>query len=160
MPKEVPRVAAEAAKIMYDEVVLTDPRAVTLSVESRARTDISSADFDQRKPLEFDLGTVIAAQFDLSHAGGDSPIEAAAPGDRSMRLPPQLIRKGPVVKVLLLVDGQPQLTVRNPLIFMDVRDKAVDQRRNNLMTRAAVWGLALTSPVVLGIASGGGSPPS
>lgn len=49
---------------MYgDADELTDPHFVRLHVENKSRQDIQSADFDQGKPLVFDIGARVVAIF-------------------------------------------------------------------------------------------------
>lgn len=156
LPRGLPQLVANSLKIVHGTTALTDPRLVVLSVESRARLDITSADFDQDEPLVFDLGTPIVSVLDVSPDGVDAPIAMPMPGDRTIEIPKRLIRKGPLVDVQLLVEGEPKLRVAHRIVNTVVKDKAADERRSTYLTRTLGIGFILAVAVVIGISSGGG----
>jgi hypothetical protein len=156
LPYSLPQFVASGLKIMHGTSILTDPRLVVLTVESRARLDITSTDFDQGEPLIFDLGAPIVTLLDISPDGVDSPITVPSSGDRAVTIPRQLIRRGPLVAVQLLVDGEPSLRVTHRIVNAEIRDKVADERRSMYLSRALGIGFILAIPVALGLASGGG----
>lgn len=105
--------------VTYSGAELSNPYVVTLYAESRSRRDIRSMDFDQGKPLVFDLGVKILAVVgtDLSESfAGAFSID----GNR-VELPPCLIRRGQLLRISLLTDGEPRLTCLNPLADVEVQ---------------------------------------
>ena len=105
--------------VTYSGAELSNPYVVTLYAESRSRRDIRSVDFDQDKPLVFDLGAKILAVVgtDLSRpSAGAFSID----GNR-VELPPCLIRRGQLLRISLLTDGEPRLTCHNPLADVEVQ---------------------------------------
>jgi hypothetical protein len=105
--------------VTYSGAELSNPYVVTLYAESRSRRDIRSVDFDQGEPLVFDLDAKILAVVgtDLSRpSAGAFNID----GNR-VKLSPRLIRRGQLLRISLLTDGEPKLTCVNPLADVEVQ---------------------------------------
>lgn len=115
--------AREDLKVMYGTHALSDPYTVRIHVESRSRRDIRSADFDQNRPLGFDLGAHIesrlAASIELPLASNGITID-----DTSVEIHPTLIRRGDAADIELLLDGPPALACHSPLVDVKVREQA------------------------------------
>lgn len=107
-------------QVAYQGAELADPYVATLRLDSRSRRDIRSADFDSGKPLVFDLGAEIMAVVGATPAG---PIaQALTITGGTVRLAPLLIRRGTVLRISLLTDGEPQLTCQSPLADVKVEE--------------------------------------
>ncbi len=137
-------------QVTYRGEPLRNPYFVTLNVESRSRRDIRSSDFDQNRPLTFDVDAPIKAV-----VGGTGPIEWLADvvtiEGSKINLTPSLIRRGEVLRLSFLIEGSPHLSCKNPLVDVIVREQEPDpiRRRSNLILLsisflAAVTVIALT----------------
>jgi hypothetical protein len=98
---------------------LHDPHVVSFEVASRSRRDIRSADFDQDRPLVFDLGADIVTTRKINANGIVGEV-----GNRTISIGPALIRRGQKLAVDLLTDGAPTVTVNNPIADITIRDMA------------------------------------
>jgi hypothetical protein len=107
--------------VTYSGAELSNPYVVTLYAESRSRRDIRSVDFDQGKSLVFDLGVKILTDLPESSVGAFS-----IDGNR-VELSPCLIRRGQLLRVSLLTDGEPRLTCLNPLADVEVQLSTASQ---------------------------------
>ena len=148
-------------QVAYRGAGLTDPYVATLRLDSRSRRDIRSTDFDDGRPLIFDLGVKITAIVGLGPTG--PAAEALSIAGSSVQLSPFLIRRGRVLRLSLLTEGEPHLTCQSPLA--DVKVEAYKPRmvltvtvgasRLGLVALAASW---LVAPafwwVMLGLPKG------
>ncbi|MCG0289358.1 hypothetical protein [Streptomyces sp. PSAA01] len=120
--------------VQLGNTVVSKPRLIELAVANTGRRDISAANFHQDQPIVFRLG---GAQL-LSIFGGTS--EPAGTGDpifgliianqtreRLFSIPPLLLRRGQVVIVRLLVDGdeKPVELLDAPLVDVSVANEVV-----------------------------------
>jgi hypothetical protein len=127
-------------EVTYLGQVLSNPYVVVLSVDSRSRKDIGSADFDQGLPLVFRLGVPIRGVLD-SQVNIDS--NAFEVDDDTVRLKPVLIRRGPVLQLTILTDGPPHLTCQNNLIDVKVREQSPEE-----LGEISLGGSLLLAPVI------------
>jgi hypothetical protein len=96
---------------------LHDPHVVSFEVASRSRRDIRSADFDQQRPLVFDLGTNIVTTRKIDANGIVGKV-----GDHTITIGPALIRRRQKLTVDLLTDGVPAVTIDSPIADVTIRD--------------------------------------
>jgi hypothetical protein len=131
-------------RLTYRGRELINPYAATLRLESKGRRDIRSADFDQNKPLVFDLGVPIVAV-----VGGSEtfaiPAETISIDGNSVKVAPTLIRPGVALRLSLLTEGQPHITPRSPLIDIALREQEPGVRRSiQLVVFGAIIGLIIS----------------
>ena len=134
--------ARDDLRITYHDTVLSDPYVVSFRIENRSRRDISSKDFDESKPLAFEISADI-----IGFVGGDRSIENPAKGlqieNNKIKIGPTLITQRQVIACDLLVDGPPQLKCESPLIEVTVReetpeDVSAQRSRKNILKASTV----------------------
>ena len=118
-------------RIIYDDNMVSNPYIVTLNVENRGRRDIASMDYDQGKPLIFDMGARIMTAEVISESV-DSPLIGVE--DNQVRLGPSLIRRGLQLRLSLLTDGLPNVSYQSPLINVEVREDTYRKTRHAVST--------------------------
>lgn len=92
-------------RVMLEDEPIKNPHVVILRIENRSRRDIRSTDFDQDKPLAFDLGArLIAESYDGSSA---SFKDAITPFRTEISVGPTLIPGGQKVRLTLVTEGAP-----------------------------------------------------
>ncbi|MET0702356.1 MAG: hypothetical protein ABWY93_22100 [Mycobacterium sp.] len=109
--------AGSAISLRYDDTVVADPHLLTAVVECLGPKDITSADFDQGKPLRIAFGVPMIAL--LRCDGLDVAEQYRA---TSIDVPPTLLPKGKTFIVSAITDGAPHAHVDAALIDTDVRD--------------------------------------
>jgi hypothetical protein len=124
--------------VRYQGVDLSDPYIVTLQVDSRSRKDIRSTDFDEEKPLTFDMGTRIIAVVGSDPAGPGAKTTSVT--ERTVKLAKGLIRRGPLLRLTLLTDGLPDVSCDNPLA--DVKVESYREPRQIMTLGASGAGVA------------------
>jgi hypothetical protein len=125
--------------VTYSGSELSNPYVVTLYAESRSRRDIRSADFDRDRSLVFDLGAKILAVVGSEELG--PPRYKFTIVDNRVELPPCLIRRGQLLRISLLTDGEPGLTCDSPLVDVKVQPSTESYDRFNIsMSEAAIIG--------------------
>jgi hypothetical protein len=148
-----------ALEMSYHGASLADPHIVILEVQSRSRKDIRSTDFDDGKPLVFDLGAEIVS------AGGPSLIgprsKAIKIAASRVELSPILIRRGYVLELSLIVDGAPHLMCQSNLADVKVQRQTAGnpQVRIGLDSRSiklavGTWACWLVASVALLLSHG------
>ncbi|WJK40127.1 hypothetical protein O7608_27520 [Solwaraspora sp. WMMA2056] len=107
---------------------IPDPYVVTVLLRNTGRHAISTAQFDQQRPITIDIKTSIVAV--LSPAGPVAPATVEAEGT-TLRFHPDLIRQKQEISIQLLTSGRPgpDLTVSEHLVDtrVDVERGGVDQ---------------------------------
>ncbi len=122
-----------ALKVTLGDRTLENPYVVALRVESRSREDIRSSDFDQGKPLVFDLGAEIVTALAI---WADSDDTAPTIEGSKIKIEPALIKKGQVLHFNLLTDGPSRLSFFSPLVNVKVVEQDARYRRLN---RRRIW---------------------
>ncbi len=123
---------------------LTHPHVVRVKVVNGGRRDIPSDAFNDREPLEFDLGARVIAPLENGIAPrGPHGQQWETEGTR-LKIWPRLIRQGGApLSFPLLVDGpQPKVTLvePHPLINIKVRKGNPDLPTSPLGLLKAAWG--------------------
>ena len=111
-----------------DVFSVPNPYFASLNVENESRRDISVKDFDDNKSLVFDLGANIVSRLGGLPSDETMPLsdEELYIGERTIEVRPCLIRKGTGLSLNLLLSGPPRLTIKNPLINVDVQSETND----------------------------------
>ena len=78
-------------KVTLDDQILTDPHIVSIFIESRSRRDIRTADFENGRPLAFDLGTPILKLLHYETGGSAMPQVEVGIDQGSATIGPGLI---------------------------------------------------------------------
>ncbi|CAN5488172.1 hypothetical protein BH09ACT7_BH09ACT7_02610 [soil metagenome] len=110
--------AGSAISLRYDDTVVADPHLITAVLECLGPKDITSADFDQGKPLSIEFGVPMIAL--LRSDGLDVAEEYRA---TSIEVTPTLLPKGKTFILSAITDGCPQASVATHLIDTDVLEK-------------------------------------
>lgn len=88
----------DPVKVSIGNTIVPRPYVATIFVESRGRAAIRSDDFDQGKPITFDLGVPIAAVFDT-----DPAFNIPDPDEGIVEMPPVLMSRGDRFRCRLMV---------------------------------------------------------
>ena len=107
-----------AISLRYDDTVVADPHLLTVVLECLGPKDITSADFDQGKPLSIEFGVPMIA---LLRSDGLDVIEDYRATSIDVR--PSLLPKGKSFILSAITDGCPVAGVGAHLIDTDVLDK-------------------------------------
>ncbi|MFC8127202.1 hypothetical protein [Streptomyces sp. NPDC057302] len=111
-------------RVSLGDQELSDPRLVTLRLECRGTRDISSAQFENGKPIEVVLGVPILELVSMSTEPPDVHPTTFDVVDGVLRIGPGRLGAGETVSYTVLVDGAPdQYTLRRELIDVRVRPK-------------------------------------
>jgi hypothetical protein len=145
-------------QVLYKGEELRDPHLVSILVENRSRRDIRASDFDQDRPLAFDVGAGIVALLAASGAGVVTVTSSrlptaddAAPGRDQVLIAPTLIRRREPITIELLTEGQPTLTCVSPLADIKVTDRGASDRRRQILLAALVIAAGTITAAVLAI---------
>jgi hypothetical protein len=114
-------------KVTVGTTLMKDPYVVILRMGNRSRRDIRSRDFDQDKPIVFDLGAEILAVG--GPRSGTDPPETLTFEDTKISYGPALIHGGQNLRLTILTDGAPNLKCEHHLVNVIVREVASAGRR-------------------------------
>jgi hypothetical protein len=103
--------------------VLSDPRVVTIDLTSRGRRDIPSEAFNDRQPLQFDVGAPVVEVLQVTSGQADRPALPVIADGSLLSIGPGLIGKRQEITITVLTDGgEAALTCHgNPFIDVQVR---------------------------------------
>ena len=140
-------------KITYEDQAVRYPTLVTLTVESRSRRDIGSADFDDRQRLVFKLGAKIIAPVGPSADAVIHPAKVVSFDSDAVFVAPVIIRRGRLFRAHFLTDGDPRVTCTSPLLQVEVRELDASGQLRKRGPRfwiflAAVGGIYLALPAL------------
>jgi hypothetical protein len=166
MPVSVPMVsshwpvlAGPPLQVTLEGDPVDDPHIVIMYIHNRSRRDIQSTDFDQNKPLVFNLGARILA---TSLEGGSLNFkdEVSFSGTEIL-ISPTLIAGNQRVQLAIITDGAPRLTYRSPLVGVKIREESHGGPSIGLVLMlAGIIGAALALGIynVIGIANNSSRP--
>ena len=140
--------AGAAVSLSYDDTVVADPHLMTAVLECVGPKDITSADFDQAKPITiaFDVPMIALLRSD----GLEVAEEYRA---TSIDVLPKLLPKGKTFIVSAITDGCPDARVSAHLIDTDVIDKKPEAAGFVVATVRRLMPYSYTIFVVLGAAT-------
>ncbi len=140
--------AGSAVSLRYADQVVEDPHLITVMMECVGPTDITSADFDQGKPvtIAFDVPMIALLRSD----GLDISETYRA---TSIDVRPSLLPKGKTFIVSAITDGEPQPRVNAHLIDTDVIDKKPEAVSSVVAAVRKLMPYSYTIFVVLGAAT-------
>jgi hypothetical protein len=135
MPTPVALMSSQRAAVPELQValrgdVLADPYLVQLKV-TLSRRDIKSSDFDQGKPLVFDLGVPVI-EILASGAADDEPV--SHDGHRVL-VTPRLMRRRSELSIGILTEGKPKLSCEPPPLANVIVRQGSGQEREPLWPR-------------------------
>jgi hypothetical protein len=122
--------AGSAVSLRYDDQVVDDPHLLTAVLECVGPKDITSADFDQGKPITIALEVPMIA---LLRSDGLEIVENYR--STSIDVLPNLLPKGKTFILSAITDGCPNARVTAHLIDTDVLD---NKPAGNPLLKAAV----------------------
>jgi hypothetical protein len=125
-------------KVVLDDEAVTDPHVVVLQVDNKSRRDIRSSDFDQDRPLAFDLSArVLATSLEGSSTNFSDAINFAG---TQILLGPALIGGGESLLLTLITEGPLRLACRRTLVNVKIREEG-EPRWNpgNYLGMAFAW---------------------
>jgi hypothetical protein len=106
---------ADQLRIFYSsgEKALEEPQFVQVRLTCRSAKDIGRNDFDGLRPLIIEMGVPVVAI--LSDSGTPTSGLDAKRSGTQIQVGPGLIRKKAMITFDILVDGEPTISVVNPL---------------------------------------------
>lgn len=149
------RDAAGEVTVMFRDERVMKPHTAALTVESRARRDISDDDFYRGRPLVFDLRAPVVTVLYSDPERTTVPADSIAIDGNSLRLGPCLIHPGPVLSIEVLTDGRPAVRCDgdgNPMKDIAVRGGAEQDRRTRTRRYVLIaGGIAILFGLFLGL---------
>lgn len=152
VPPSAPLLATDSAaeigiEVKRDGLALTDPRLITLTLDSDGDYDIARTAFDDNRPIAVDLGAPIV---ELLQQKG---ITASFDGT-TLFLGPDLIKKGTRASLLILVEGPANTGSLAAQIAASLIDVAVVTSSQSAISRrrGVAETLALVSLVAVALA--------
>jgi len=130
-------------RVTLGEDVLDDPHVVSLRIEYKGRHDIRSADFEGSEPLMLDVGAPILKQLNQEDVLDIIPSISFDPGAQAMRIGPGLIKRGQLISIDLLTDGQVSLRCSSPLADVSIREAQLGAE-SDLLWAKRLQGAAFT----------------
>lgn len=137
--------------IYYDGEEVNHPHVVELHLHNRGSRDIATAQFDQDRAFVVDVGGLIKTVLNTVTVPSHYKAARLEADGSSLRVGPDLIKKGQLMKIALLVDGtNPRVTCPEPpFIDVDVRNRAeMPTPRRWLDSPLGTVGVSLTVFVV------------
>lgn len=139
-------------ELRHRGTLLADPRVLTVDLVSRGRTDIPSDAYNDRQPLQLDVGARIVEILQVTCEPQTLQAPHITAGGTLLRVGPGLIGSRQAITINALTDGgEPSLTCRSPLIGVQVRQRT-DKRLAPAAERLGPWARA-----VLGVLAMAGS---
>lgn len=127
-------------QVVYDQHNLFDPYVVTLYMKSKGHRAIESKDFDQSKPIIFDIGSPVVTPLGVER---NFHFEGHVSGT-TVQISPTLIRKGDFFYLHLLIDGPPgDLVRRNPMPNVKMLYETIDKQESMINVPVHVPALLL-----------------
>src|SRR5713101_4736271 len=135
-------------ELRHHGTLLADPRVLTIELVSRGRKDIPSDAFNDRQPLQLDVGAPIVEVLQVTSKPDALPTPDITPDGTLLKIGPSLIGKRHEITITVLTDGEePSLTCQSPLIDVQVRQR-IDDRSPMPLLVAAVAAVAAVAGVV------------
>jgi hypothetical protein len=135
--------------IEYDQLPVGSPHTTVLGVRSTGRNAITTAHFDQGRPIVVDFGVPVIDVLELSGS-----VTVRSDGTRVL-IGPDLIRPTEVIEAHLLTDGSPTLRVSETPVVDHLIDTKVEYVRPGQMPKqkqrvqAALTAAALAAALTL-----------
>ncbi len=145
-------------ELRHRGTVLTDPRVLTVELVSRGRKDIPNDAYNDREPLQLDVGARIVEILQVTSRPGTLPVPQVTVDGTSMKVGPSLIGKRHAISINVLTDGEEHsLTCHSVLIDVQVRqrsDERLTARRAALAYISALAFLVTTVASFMGLFRG------
>lgn len=117
--------------VRYNDTIIKTPHVVTLTIENTGKHDLSSAQFDQDRPVLIDLSAQIIKVLDI-YKGPDGAGPKWTEHGSKIEIGPDLIRRGQRLEMQILTDGRPDVSCHGHLIdtklAVDIETQEVRQR--------------------------------
>lgn len=106
--------------VRVGEGLVRDPHTFAIELWSTGRADVPSTSFDAGNPLRIDLGARILPGTFVNAPGRSSAVQFVQVGNSELALAPQLLSKSLRVTLTGSTDSAPAVSIRNPLIDVEV----------------------------------------
>lgn len=124
--------------------LLADPRALTIELVSRGRRDIPSDAYNDRQPLQLDVGAPIVEVLQVTSQPAALPTPKVLADGTVVNIGPSMIGRRHAITIAVLTDGgQPSLTCQSPLIDVQVRQRSDESPKPGIILTIAVALLVL-----------------
>jgi hypothetical protein len=144
LSSHLPGLPAERLQVTLDGQPLANPHVAVLRIENKSRRDIRSSDFDQSKPLEFDLGAKVAAvPVDPARFPETLKVDGA-----KITIGPMLIRGNSRLELSLVTDGRPNLACQSYLVNVNMRLQDDEKQRKRYIIIDMASTLCLISSLI------------
>jgi hypothetical protein len=139
---------SDSLDVSYRGQKLEAPCVVEVSLRNVGRKSISSPMFNEDRPMRFNFHVPILAL--TASSDSDYRIETAG---NEVLIHPRTIRPGQNAKFTVLVNGNPDVTLKSPLVDVQTsisnREYGVD--RNSIYGRSALLLLAVTTIATIAV---------
>jgi hypothetical protein len=130
-------------ELRHRGTTLADPHVLTVDLISRGRKDIPSDAYNDRQPLQLDVGARIVEILQVTSEPQTLQPPQIATDGTLLRIGPSLIGRRQAITINVLTDsGEPSLTCRSPLIDVQVRQRT-DAPLAPAAERLRLWALTL-----------------
>ena len=107
--------------VMLDGAKLQDPYVTTVVLAADGRQDIPEDAFSKQRPLVLDLGVPVKDVLSVTYEPGDAPMPDVVAEGSTLEIGPDLLHRGSVLTVAVLVDGGEPVLQPPSRILVDVR---------------------------------------
>ena len=108
-------------KVTFKDLEVKDPHIVLIAIENIGPLDVTSNDFDDNRPITFDLNCKFFGLVESTHPNFTSVPSIGS--NTLIKIRPLLLRRGEVLSVAAIVSGAPNLQADLPLQNTDLLDK-------------------------------------
>ena len=111
-------------ELRHRGTALADPHVLTVELISRGRKDIPNDAYNDRQPLEIDVGARIVEVLQVTSSPPNLPTPKISNEGTLLKVGPSLIGRRHDITINVLTDGgEPSLTCRSPLVDVQVRQR-------------------------------------
>jgi hypothetical protein len=138
-------------KVLRGNVLIEKPQVVEIVLASQGRFDIPTSAFDNKRPLQLDIGATIVEVLKVSTSSGDHGVPVFKTDGTVLKIGPSLIPKHQRISFSLLVDGHdPNLAYRNsPLVDVELL-KGPPVTSSAAWARLLLWAVAVPALIIIG----------
>lgn len=138
--------------VSYDGRPISSPHVCSLRIQSTGKFSISSAQFDNSKPIEIDLGVPIVETLNVETTPAESSLPEFAAAGTKLQILPSVLARGQIVDVSILTNGLPAPKISHHLIDTGV-DFAVDRRQVQKLQGGRIDRAGQLSRIAIGAAA-------
>lgn len=160
--RHVPGLESAGLSVIHNGEKLANPHLLQVQVVSKSAEGIATKDFDQGRPLSFDMGVPVVALLETTYHPDQPPLPEVTVTETGLQIRPEIIRSRQEMRFSVLADGPGARLAcsLNPFLRYHLKEASTYQARQNhgmklrqILGWAAVAFLAfylLTQPAAAG----------